>query len=100
MYCKKRLCLDDSEMVVETMDSTAVDMADGPSSPEEVKESLELDVDTFSVRAIEDDCGLRKIRDDAVDSEFAIEFSGILSYPGWEKAGQTMILKQGFTTPG
>lgn len=55
MYCKKRLCLDDSEMVVETMDSTVVDMADGPSSPEEVKESLELDVDTFSVRAIEDD---------------------------------------------
>lgn len=55
MYCKKRLCLDDSEMVVETMDSTVVDMADGPSSPEEVKESLELDVDTFSVRAIEDE---------------------------------------------
>lgn len=62
MCCRKRLYFNDSEMVVETVDSTVVNVTEGPSPPEDVKESLELDVDTFSVRVVEDDssCTHRK----------------------------------------
>lgn len=52
---EETLYFDDSEMVVETVDSTEVNVAEGPSPPEDIKESLELDVDTFSVRVVEDD---------------------------------------------
>lgn len=47
---------------METVDSTVVNVTEGPSPPEDVKESLELDVDTFSVRVVEDDssCTHRK----------------------------------------
>lgn len=40
---------------METVDSTEVNVAESPSPPEDGNESLELDVDTFSVRVVEDD---------------------------------------------
>lgn len=40
---------------METVDSTVVNVAEAPSPPEDVKESLKLDVDTFSARVVEDD---------------------------------------------